>query len=88
MGMNTICYLCLDCENTMGLLPNGDPNPDHCVCDTDVRHWQSMNNRDLYWNHNTDGFDCDCDDFKKDFTYNSSDVAETEPVAPEDNQDG
>ena len=28
------------------------------------------------------------DDFKKDFTYNSSDVSETEPVAPEDNQDG
>jgi len=65
MGMNTICYLCLDCENTMGLLPNGDPNPDHCDCDTDVRHWQSMNNRDLYWNHNTDGFDCDCDDCYK-----------------------
>ena len=37
----------------------------HCVCDTDVRHWQSMNNRDLYWNHNTDGFDCDCDDCEK-----------------------
>ena len=63
--MKTICYLCLDCENTMGLLPNGDPNPDHCDCDTDVRHWQSMNNRDLYWNHNTDGFDCDCDDCYK-----------------------
>jgi len=28
------------------------------------------------------------DDFKKDFTYNPSDVSETEPVAPKDNQDG
>ena len=28
------------------------------------------------------------DGFKKDFTYNQSDVSETEPTAPEDNQDG
>ena len=46
--MNTVCYLCQDCGNYMGLLNNGDPNPDHCDCDTDMRSWRKMSERDCY----------------------------------------
>ena len=35
-----------------------------CDCE-DGGHWHSMTERGFYWNHNGEGFDCDCDRCEK-----------------------
>ena len=60
---NQTCFKCEECGMVGELLPNGDPNWNHCDCpdDLECRSFVRMTDEGFFRYHQGDGIDCECD---------------------------
>ena len=65
MSEEIVGYLCEGCGSSVDI-PTWKKGKFGCMCEMDENFsWRAMTERDFYWGHNGNGFDCDCDDCEK-----------------------